>query len=85
MSRYRRAHTPGATFFFTVVPYRRKPFLYDPDVRIALREAIAKVRDQYLFHIDGWVLLPDLPWSGCWRNVQTQCRINEHFNGVSHA
>ena len=59
MSRYRRTNTPGATYFFTAVTYRRQPFLCDPDVRIALREAISKVRDQYPFHIDGWVLLPD--------------------------
>src|SRR5258706_384544 len=59
MSRYRRANTSGATYFFTVVTYRRRPFLCDPDVRIALREAITKVRNQYPFHIDGWVLLPD--------------------------
>lgn len=59
MSRYRRANTPGATYFFTVVTYRRRPFLCDPDVRMALREAITKVRKQYPFRIDGWVLLPD--------------------------
>ena len=59
MSRYRRADTPGATYFFTIVTYRRQPFLCDPDVRIALREAITKVRKLYPFHIDGWVLLPD--------------------------
>ena len=59
MPRYRRANTPGATYFFTVVTYRRREFLCDADVRVALREAIAKVRDQYPFHIDAWVLLPD--------------------------
>jgi len=37
MSRYRRANTPGATYFFTVVTYRRRGFLCDADVRIALR------------------------------------------------
>ena len=59
MSRYRRANVSGATYFFTVVTYRRRPFLCDSDVRIALREAITKVRSRYPFHIDGWVLLPD--------------------------
>jgi putative transposase len=59
MSRYRRANTPGAAYFFTVVTYRRRGFLCDPDVRFALREAIAKVREKYPFTIDGWVLLPD--------------------------
>jgi len=59
MSRYRRANTPGATYFFTVVTYRRRGFLCDADVRIALREAINRVRSQYPFFIDAWVLLPD--------------------------
>jgi putative transposase len=59
MSRYRRADTPGATYFFTVVTYRRRAFMFDEDVRIALREAITKVRRQYPFQIDAWVLLPD--------------------------
>lgn len=59
MSRYRRTNTPGATYFFTVVTYRRRAFLCDEDVRTALREAILKVSGQYLFQIDAWVLLPD--------------------------
>ena len=59
MSRYRRANTPGVTYFFTVVTYRRREFLCDVAVRQALREAISKVRLQYPFLIDGWVLLPD--------------------------
>lgn len=59
MSRYRRANTPGGTYFFTVVTYRRRGFLCDADVRAALREAITKVRTQHPFCIDAWVLLPD--------------------------
>ena len=59
MSRYCRANTSGATYFFTAVTYRRRGFLCDADVRIALREAITKVRSQYPFHIEAWVLLPD--------------------------
>jgi len=59
MSRYRRANTAGATYFFTVVTYRRRTFLCDADVRIALREAITKVRRKYPFLINAWVLLPD--------------------------
>lgn len=59
MSRYRRANTPGATYFFTVVTYRRRAFLCDADVRLALREAITQVRRQHPFSIDAWVLLPD--------------------------
>ena len=94
MSRYRRANTPGATYFFTIVTYRRRPFLRDPDVRIALREAIAKVRNLYPFHIDGWVLLPDhlhaiwtlppgdarfpLRWQQIKRGVTLSCRARLH-------
>lgn len=40
MSRYRRANTDGATYFFTVVTYRRRTFLCDEFVRNALRQAI---------------------------------------------
>ena len=59
MSRYRRANTDGATYFFTVVTYRRRHFLCDDDVRLALHEAITKVRAQHPFVINAWVLLPD--------------------------
>jgi len=59
MSHYRRTNTAGATYFFTVVTYRRRTFLCDYDVRTALRDAIIKVRERYPFQIDAWVLLPD--------------------------
>lgn len=59
MSRYRRDYTPGATYFFTVVTYRRQMFLCDQDVRAALRLAIEKIRKKRPFVIDAWVLLPD--------------------------
>lgn len=57
MSRYRRA--VGATFFFTVVTYRRQPFLCHDAMRLALRQAIMSVRMTRPFSIDAWVLLPD--------------------------
>ncbi|MEK7876765.1 MAG: transposase, partial [Pseudomonadota bacterium] len=44
MSRYRRSPATGASFFFTVNAYRRRPVLTHPDVRAALRAAIADVR-----------------------------------------
>jgi len=59
MSRYRRANTARATYFFTVVTYRRQRFLCDDDVRDALKHAIQKVRTDHPFTIDAWVLLPD--------------------------
>jgi putative transposase len=59
MSRYRRANIAGATYFFTVVTYRRQPILCDAPVREALREAVMVVREARPFTIDAWVLLPD--------------------------
>lgn len=53
------AHTPGATYFFTVVTYRRRSFLCDDDVRNALRDANQLTRENYPFVIEAWVLLPD--------------------------
>jgi len=59
MSHYRRLVIPGASYFFTVVTYRRRPILCDTPVRSALRAAIETVRVQHPFVIDAWVLLPD--------------------------
>jgi len=59
MSRYRRADTPGATYFFTLVTYRRQPILCDAPIRTALRDAIHEVRTRRPFVVDAWVLLPD--------------------------
>ncbi len=59
MPNYRRAPIAGGTFFFTVVTYRRRPILTDPQVRSALRNAVALVRQEQPFVVDAWVLLPD--------------------------
>ncbi len=59
MSRYRRDNTPGATWFFTVVTYKRQRTLCDEPVRDALREVIAQTRINWPIIIDAWVLLPD--------------------------
>ena len=59
MSRYRRANIPGATYFFTVVTYRRRSILCDAPVRAALRDAIKTVQSRHPFTIDAWALLPD--------------------------
>ena len=40
MSHYRRANTPGGSYFFTLVTYRRQAILCDEPIRNALREAI---------------------------------------------
>lgn len=59
MARYLRADVNGGCYFFTVVTERRQPILTDALVRVALREAIIKVRKKYPFEINAWVLLPD--------------------------
>jgi hypothetical protein len=50
MSRYRRADIPGATYFFTVATYRRRPILCDDSVRAALRDAVKTVQARHPYH-----------------------------------
>ena len=59
MSRYRRSTTQGATFFFTLNTFRRRPVLLHDRVRAALREGLQEVRGRLPFVIHAWVLLPD--------------------------
>lgn len=59
MPNYRRAAITGGSYFFTLVTAGRQPVLCDPDVRIALHEAVHQVRRRWPFTIDAWVLLPD--------------------------
>jgi len=56
---YRRAKTPGATYFFTVVTFRRRKILCEPENLKLLRAAIEKIRNSHPFTIDAFVLLPD--------------------------
>ncbi len=94
MSNYKRATLPGATYFFTLVTYRRRPILCDTVFRDELREAIKTVQVRHPFTIDGWVLLPDhlhciwtLPlgdanfsmrWSVIKRLVSLACKQHYH-------
>ncbi len=59
MPNYRRAKTPGGTYFFTLVTYRRQQILCDEPIRQALRQAIRNTRLHYPFSVDVWVLMPD--------------------------
>jgi len=59
MSNYRRANTKGATYFLTVVTYRRQRILCNDNMRNALRKAIQITQTTHPFTIDAWVLLPD--------------------------
>ncbi|WP_309742474.1 REP-associated tyrosine transposase [Chamaesiphon sp. OTE_20_metabat_361] len=59
MSNYRRPYVNGGTYFITQVTYQRQPWLCSEIGRVAMREAIQHVRQQYPFEIDAIVLLPD--------------------------
>jgi putative transposase len=79
---YRRDDTEGATYFFTVVVFRREPLLADPEKVDILREAVRTERQRRPFQIDAMVILPDhlhalwtLPpddadYSIRWRNIK---------------
>jgi putative transposase len=56
---YRRAKTPGATYFFTVVTFARRKILCDPENVALLRDAFRTVKSRHPFTIDAFVLLPD--------------------------
>ena len=58
MPEYRRARD-GNTYFFTVVTFKRQPFLCDDEPRRVLREVIGNVRSRHPFEVKAWVLLPD--------------------------
>lgn len=49
----------GATYFFTVVTYRRQPLLTQPEVMDALREAFRSVKYAHPFEMEAVILLPD--------------------------
>jgi len=57
--RYRRSQTPGGSYFFTVVTYRRRKFLCEPDNVELLRTAFRTVKSIHPFTIDAFVLLPE--------------------------
>jgi len=56
---YRRAKTPGATYFFTVVTHNRRQFLCAPENIALLREAFREVMTDHPFKIEAIVILPD--------------------------
>lgn len=59
MSQYHRLLSTGATYFFTLVTYHRRPVLTDEPVRAALRRSFHLVRRRCPFTVDAFVLLPD--------------------------
>ena len=58
MPNYRRAHVPGATYFFTVNLQDRRSDLLIREIDL-LRETVRATRARHPFHIDAWVVLPD--------------------------
>ncbi len=56
---YRRAKTPGATYFFTVVTHNRRKFLCIPENITLLRQAFREVMTNHPFKIEAIVILPD--------------------------
>src|SRR3546814_7442579 len=58
MTNYRRAHTPGATWFFTVNIARRDTTVLVDHIAL-LRQALQYVQRRHPFTIDAMVVLPD--------------------------
>ena len=56
---YRRSKTPGATFFFTVVTYRRNKILCHEANVALIKEAFLHVTTCHPFRNRAFVLLPD--------------------------
>ena len=59
MSDYKRSHVPGATYFFTLVTFGRRPILASPLARAYLRNALRETRAKQPFQLDAICLLPD--------------------------
>jgi putative transposase len=59
MPEYRRTRIEGATYFFTVVTFRRQPILCLPESLDAMRDVITDVAQRHPFQADAWVVLPD--------------------------
>ena len=57
--RYRRAFTPGGTFFFTQVTEGRRPVFGSAAAVEVLRSAFRSVRQARPFEIDAMVVMPD--------------------------
>ncbi len=95
MPDYRRANSPGASYFFTVVTYKRQPLFSDPTCVNLLRTATRRVMQRRPFRIDAMVVLPDhihaiwtLPdgdadFSTRWRMIKQQFSLNCHLPGIA--
>ena len=59
MPNYRRAWHPGETYFFTVNLLQRRGNNLPVDHIDLLRNTVRSVRRRHMFHIHGWVVLPE--------------------------
>ena len=59
MSNYRRAKTPGASYFFTVVTHQRRPVFNNETTVQILRDAFRDEMQRRPFEIEAAVILPD--------------------------
>jgi len=89
---YRRAKTPGATYFFTLITHHRCHILCELENINLLRAAFRYVMKKYPFKIDAIIILPDhlhclwtLPendadFSTRWRLIKSYfSRKSEHY------
>jgi REP element-mobilizing transposase RayT len=88
MSQYRRADAPGATYFFTVVTYDRKPWFNNEKNVAILREGFRDIMVKRPFIMEAVVVLPDhlhclwrLPqgdndFSGRWREIKKRFLVS---------
>jgi len=56
---YRRAKSPGSSYFFTLVTHNRRPILCEPENINLLRDSFKRVIQQHPFAIDAIVILPE--------------------------
>lgn len=58
MATFRRSSAKGATWFFTAVTQDRQPVLTHPDVLLAVKNAMHRVRKSHPFQVLAWATLP---------------------------
>jgi len=56
---YRRAKTPGATYFFTIVTYERQELFKQPEMVDLLRQSFHVIKQRHPFILDAMVVLLD--------------------------
>jgi len=82
ISTYRRVFSPGGTYFFTLVTWRRRHLLASEERVALLREAFAHIKRERPFSVDAAVILPehlhcilrlphgDSDYPGRWREIK---------------